>query len=339
MNTTHNNDSDSDDETECNVIHHDSPSDKIWDVAHGKDFDTLPTLMAEFVNDMTHRRCNCGFPYPDDVFDMLQRDFGILDPQVYQIAFDTGLLSRYIMYGPGDTDTCRMTRDMAYNMFSDLNKPPRSDDSKLLTSPEEFEANAMGTIDVLFNNFAQGYDIRAFAWVECSRGQFVGCKDIYYPEDLPSFISHNIMSLLMEWRANTTNEFVQKIFLKLFDLKTPLPDFCPLWVEDTTRPIASDTHDEPGKVQYAEILRLVTPIQYIVHIGWIHALKGLYERIPEKVKKDLSCADQHIQEFRDLLKHWKDMKEDTGMSKYDALYDNGNEILAEMEQFIQDITK
>jgi len=343
------------DEDYCTVVHRGSLIPAIRKAAHGKDFATLSTLMKQFVDAMVHQSCNCGFPEPGNVFKMLWRGFGILNPQVYQIAFDVGFLDKYIMYGSDNTATRRMTCDMVYNMFQWLRDSHCDDAGTLLTSQEEFEANAMGTIDVLFNNFAQGCDLRSFAWIVWSRGEFVGSSERYYPEDLPSFVGHNIMSLVMDSHTNATQEFTQKIFLKLFDMKVPLPDACPIWVEDTSRPLPSEDNDEPGKVRYVEILHLVTPVQYIVHMGWIHALKGLYERIPGKVKKDLSDgADQHIQKFRDLIKYWKDTSrgchvvsdpitgESTDISvgsEYDAYHSNGDEILADMERFIQEITE
>jgi len=312
-------DSDSDSDGWHTVIHRESLIPAIREAAHGNDFATLRTLMKEFVDAMEHKSCHCGFPEPYCVFGMLQWDFGILNPQVYQIAFDAGLLDKYLVYGSDDTATCRMTCDMIYNMFKDLCNYRCGGD-------EEIESNVTGTIDVLFENFTKGSDLRSFSWIALSRGEFVGSTERCYPEDLPSFVGHNIMNLVMCSSTIATDEFAQKIFLKLFDRKVPLPDLCSAWVKDTTRPLPPGDNGELGEVRYVEILNLVTPIQYIVRMGWLHALKGLHQRIPEKVKKDLSDADQHIQEFRDLL-------------KYDAYHSNGDEILAEMERFIQEITK
>lgn len=308
------------------------PMIRIRAAAYEKDFIALRKLLRNY-SELERKE--------DGIYDMLQKGFGYLDSEVYRIAFETEHLSMYLSV---DIEVYRNTGETVYGIFESLGCGGKG------TTPEEictFETNVMGTIDVMFENFVSGYDLRSFAWIVWSRGQFIDSKLRYYPDDLPSIFGTNVMNQIMGSFLNPTDEFVQKIFLKFFDQKVPLPDWHPEWICDTQKPISP--------FNYLEVLHLFTPIQYIVRMGWLYALKGLYERIPEKVKKDLSDgAVQHIQAFRDKITTWK--KTRTGYrvecdpvtgesceislgSKYEVYHNNGDAILEELEKFVQEITK
>ena len=75
----------------------------------------------------------------------------------------------------------------------------------------------------------------------------------------------------------------------------------------------------------------MSPIQAIIGNGGLHALKGLYERDSEMVRKSLIDVDTYIEEFRSTIKYWKTT------SSYDKYHANADDILAEMESFIESI--
>jgi hypothetical protein len=285
-------------------------------------------------------RCSCGCIEYDTIYKLL-RNAGRIEAAYYSIAFETGHLATELSL----EDSCQTT-EMILHYFSYM---PDGD--------TEAEQNIMGTLDVFKEKLGEN-ELGRLVWPGVSRAeqeQFNRFDE--YPAGLPDIFYCNIMTLAIQGMClNTTKDFKWKIVLKLYDMGVPFPDYMSQW-DDTDRPIPSEndgaSSDEGCKKRYIRVLRAMTPIQAIVENGGLYALKGLYERDPEMVRKGLTNSGPHIEEFRNTIVYWQTkveswkVEEDPvtreeveipGKTYYEKYHNNANEILEEMKLFIANIT-
>jgi len=291
-------------------------------------------LLVEHPDTATVSECSCGCLENDNIFKMLE-EIGRFSAECYAIAFETGHLSKTIEYGSND-EKVRKTTDMVNSGFYFMTDRYEEFYTSTLYIPvEEARKNIMETIDVFHANFEKGDGLAQLAWISRKRtddnsnfGKFVH----EYPDHVvPTFICCNLMNYVINpTRLNITETFVCDLRLKFYDCGVPFPDYCSEWVDDKSRPIAKSADDDnDGKIDYVKVLRVMSPIQAIVNNGGLHALKGLYERNPEMVRKGLIGVD--FGEYRSTIDYWKKT------SSYEKYHANAEDILAEMESFAASI--
>ena len=290
-------------------------------------------LLIEHPDTATVSECSCGCLENDNIFKMLE-EIGRFSAECYAIAFETGHLSNTIEYGSND-EKVRKTTDMVNSGFYFMTDKYEEFYTGTLYIPvEEARKNIMETIDVFHANFEKGDGLAQLAWISRKRtddnsnfGKFVH----EYPVDLTiSYICSNLMNYVINpIRLNITETFVWDLLKNLYDRGVPFPDVISEWVDDESRPIAKSAEDNDGKIDYVKVLRVMSPIQAIVNNGGLHALKGLYERNPEMVRKGLIGVD--FGEYRSTIDYWKKT------SSYEKYHVNAEDILAEMESFVASI--
>lgn len=290
-------------------------------------------LLVEHPDTESVSECSCGCLENDNIYKMLE-EIGRFAAECYAIASETGHLSKTIEYG-SNKKKVRKTTDMVSSGFYFMTDRYEKFYTGTLYIPvEEARKNIMETIDVFHANFEKGDGLAQFAWISCKRtednsnfGKFVR----EYPVDLQiSYICSNLMNYVIDpTRLDITETFVWDLLLKFYDCGVPFPDVISKWVDDKSRPIAKSAEDNDGKIDYVRVLRIMSPIQAIVNNGGLHALKGLYERNPEMVRKGLIGVD--FGEYRSTIDYWK---KTSSYEKYPA---NAEDILAEMESFVASV--
>jgi len=291
-------------------------------------------LLVKYPDTASVSECSCGCLENDNIYKMLG-EIGRFSPECYAIAFDTGHLSKTIEYG-SNKKKVRKTTDMVNSGFYFMTDRYEEFYTGTLYIPvEEARKNIMETIDVFHANFEKGDGLAQLAWISRKRtddNSNFGKFEREYPVDLPtSFICCTLMNYVINpTRLNITETFVWDLLLKFYDCGVPFPDVISEWVDDKTRPIAKSAEDNDGKIDYVKVLRVMSPIQAIVNNGGLHALKGLYERNPEMVRKGLIGVD--FGEYRSKIDYWKKTS-----SSYEKYHANAEDILAEMESFVASI--
>ena len=336
---------------------HDGPMPKIRQVAYDaadakvrgntKEFRHLikkfRSLLIENPDTTTTSECSCGCLETDNIFKML-RTIGRFPAELYIIAFETSHLSKMIEYGSTDTKV-QNTTDMLDFGFGFLinNKFKNRHDGTIIIPVEHVQKNIMDTIDVFYSNFEKNDGLNQYAWIGKRRTENHNNSNnilaYYYPPHLPTFINCNLMNYIINpTQLNITETFVWDLLLKLYDLGMPFPDHITEWVEDKSRPIVKPAKEdeEDEEDEYVRVLHIMSPIQAIIGNGGLYALKGLYERDPEMVRKSLIDVDTYVEEFRSTIKYWKTTSWKT-TSYYEKYHANADDILAEMESFIASI--
>ena len=291
-------------------------------------------LLEKYPDTATVSECSCGCLENDNIYKMLEA-IGRFSAECYAIAFETGHLSKTIEYGSND-EKVRKTTDMVNSGFYFMTDKYEEFYTGTLYIPvEEARKNIMETIDVFHANFEKGDGLAQLAWIARKRTEdnsMFGKIVREYPDHLLiSYICSNLMNYVINpIRLNITETFVCDLLLKLYDCGVPFPDVISEWVDDESRPIAKSAEDNDGKIDYVKVLRVMSPIQAIVNNGGLHALKGLYERNPEMVRKGLIGVD--FGEYRSTIDYWKKTS-----SSYEKYHANAEDILAEMESFVASI--
>lgn len=296
-------------------------------------------LLVKNPDTTTTSECSCRCLETDNIFKLL-RTIGRFPAELYKIAFETGHLSKMIKYGSTDTTIQNTTDMLDFGFGFMIDKFKNRHDGTIIIPVEKAQENIMDTIDVLYSNFEENYGLNQYAWIGRRRTEYSGdISKYYYPPHLPTYINCNFMNYIINpMQLNSTNTFVWDLLLKLYDLGMPFPDHITEWVEDKSRPIVKPAKEdeEDNKVEYVRVLHIISPIQAIIGNGGLHALKGLYERDPEMVRKNLIDVDTYIEEFRSNIEYWKTTSWKT-TSYYEKYHANADGILAEMELFISSI--
>ena len=331
-----------------NEHEHDGPMSKIIEVALAAAAAKVSGNMAEFrsfideyrrilienPDTTTTSECSCGCMEESNIFIML-RDFGRFPAELYTIAFETGHLSKRIEYGSTKKKVQNTKKMVNFGFCYMTDKFTNLYDSTLIIPVKDVQKNIMETIDVFYTNFEEDSGLNQYVWIGRSRTDYLGDIFTYdYPKHLPTYICCNLTSYIINPTCmNITEIFVWDLLLKLYDLGMPFPDHVTEWVDDESRPIVKSAKEDgkDDKVDYVRVLRIMSPIQAIIGNGGLYALKGLYERDPEMVRKSLIDVNTYIDKFRSNIKYWKTT------SSYDKYHANAEDILAEMKSFIANI--
>lgn len=298
--------------------------------------DEFRRLLVENPDTTTTSKCSCGFPETDNIFKLL-RTIGRFPAELYIIAFETGHFSNMIEYG-SDNKKVRNTTDMVNFGFSFMiDTFNNTHDGTIIIPVEKARENIMDTIDVFYSNFEENYGLNQYAWIGKCRTEYLdNMSKYYYPPHLPTFINCNLINYIINpTQLNITETFVWDLLLKLYDLGMPFPDNITEWIDDKSRPIVKPAKEdeEDNKVKYVSVLHIMSPIQAIIGNGGLHALKGLYERDPEMVRKSLIDVDTYVEKFSSTIEYWKTTFWKT-TSYYEKYHKNADKILAEMKLFL-----
>ena len=296
-------------------------------------------LLVENPDTTTTLECSCGCLETDNIFKLL-RTIGRFPAELYKIAFKTGHLSKMIEYGSTDTKVQNTTEMVDFVFCFMINKFKNWHDGTIIIPVEKAQENIMKTIDVFYSNFEKNDGLNQYAWIGKRRTEYLGDMSKYdYPPHLPTYICCNFMNYIINpTQLDITETFVWDLLLKLYDLGMPFPDHITEWVDDKSRPIVKPAKEdeEDEEDEYVRVLHIMSPIQAIIGNGGLHALKGLYERDPEMVRKSLIDVDTYVEEFRSTIKYWKTTSWKT-TSYYEKYHANADDILAKMESFIASI--
>ena len=271
------------------------------------------------------------------IYRILGDKFGKISKDYYQIAAKLGIISKHLEYVSSDK-TEEFTSGLIHNMFyymCDHHSDTYEEEEEYVQTPQsEYEKNIMETIDVLYNHFGE---LSSYLHISIWRSQYRNNPNYEYSDNNPVFFCRNLLSLVMyDSACNHSKTFGWEVLLKLIDLDVDIPDHVASYNDDPTRPLPVQDGDE---IEYVRVIISINFTQQLIEYGALHALKGLYDRFPDRVKREMTNTEYHVGKYREQIDKWKGEEEsDSDDDTYDTLFNlyhsNADQILADMEEFI-----
>lgn len=276
---------------------------------------------------------------PDvEIYKILGFKFGKISKDYYQIAAKLGIISKRLEYVSSDKaeeHTSELIHRMFYYMCDHHSDTYEDDEEEYIQTPQaEYEKNIMETIDVLYNHFG---GLSSYSYISIWRSQYRNEPIYEYSDNNPTFFCENLLSLVMDDSdCNHSKTFGWEVLLKLIDLGVDIPDHVSSYNEDHTRPLPVP---DGGEIKYMTVITSINFTQKLIEYGALHALKGLYDRFPDRVKREMTNTEYHVGKYRKQIDVWKgeeesDSDDDTCDTVFNLYHNNADQILADMEEFI-----
>ena len=272
------------------------------------------------------------------IYRILGYKFGKISKDYYQIAAKLGIISKHLEYVSNENVEQR-TSELIHNMFyymCDHHSDTYEEEEEYIQTPQaEYEMNIMETIDVLYNHFGE---LSSYSHIRIWRSQYRNNPAYEYSDNNPAFFCENLLSLVMDDSAcNHSKTFGWEVLLKLIDHGVDIPDHVSSYNEDHTRPLPVPDGDD--EIEYITVITSINFTQQLIEYGALHALKGLYDRFPDRVKREMTNTEYHVGKYRKQIDEWKgeeehDSDNDTDDTVFNLYHINADQILADMEEFI-----
>lgn len=273
------------------------------------------------------------------IYGILGYKFGKISKDYYQIAVKLRIISKHLEYASSDENeehTSQLIHTMFYYMCDHHSSTYEDDEKEYVKTPQaEYEKNIMETINVLYNHFGQ---LSSYSHISIYRSQYRNDPEYEYSDNNPTFFCENLLSLVMDDSdCNHSKTFGWEVLLKLIDLGVDIPDHVTSYNYELTRPLQPEDGDNETK--YIRIITSINFTQQLIEYGALHALKGLYDRFPDRVKQEMTNTEYHVGKFRKQIDGWKgeeeyDSDDDTGDILFNLYHSNADQILADMDEFI-----
>lgn len=274
------------------------------------------------------------------IYKILGYKFGKISKDYYQIAAKLGIISKNLKFVSSDKTeeyTSGLIHTMFYYMCDHHSDTYEDDEEEYIQTPQvEYEKNIMETIDVLYSHFG---GLSSYSYISIYRSWYRNDPTYEYSDNNPAFFCENLLSIVMDDSdCNHSKTFGWDVLLKLIDLDVDIPDHISSYNDDHTRPLP--VPDGDGDIEYITVITSINFTQQLIEYGALHALKGLYDRFPDRVKREMTNTEYHVGKYRAQIDEWKgeeehDSDNDTNDTVFNLYHSNADQILADMEEFIE----